>query len=118
MVRRSWKLSGGLELPEPDVPIYMPTELLEAGKHPGTQFRRERPPSEVSRRALETYEGAADNADSLLDEAGILASEGRHARAFALACTALEEIGKSQYAADAYTGFVPPDEFEKNHPQA
>ena len=39
--------------------------------------------------------------------------EGRHARAFALACTALEEIGKSQYAADVYTGFLPAHDFEK-----
>jgi AbiV family abortive infection protein len=35
------------------------------------------------------------------------------ARAFALACTALEEIGKSQIAADVYTGFLPHEPFEK-----
>jgi len=50
---------------------------------------------------------------SLLQEAQMLSSKGRHACAFALACTALEEIGKSQYAADVYTGFVPPDDFDK-----
>ena len=113
MPRRSWILSGGVELPQPDVPIYVQRETLEAGESQGIEFRRERPPEDVSQKALDAYHWAADNAVLLLEDARILASAGRHARAFALACTALEEIGKSQYAADVSTGFVPPDDFEK-----
>jgi len=36
---------------------------------------------------------------------------GRYARAYALAFTALEEISKSQMAADVFTGFIDEEEF-------
>jgi AbiV family abortive infection protein len=39
--------------------------------------------------------GAADNAQSLLDDAEYLAADGRHARAYALAALAVEEAGKA-----------------------
>jgi AbiV family abortive infection protein len=46
------------------------------------------------------------NARQLLEEAHLLLDAGRNARAFALAFTAYEEIGKSQVVADAYYGLV------------
>ena len=110
----SWVLSTGLKLPDPDVLIYVRREAFEKkGERPPIAYRRDRPTKSVTQAALDTYRRAADNALSLIEEAEILVSRGHHARAFALACTALEEIGKSQYAADVYTGFVPPEEFEK-----
>lgn len=113
MANSRWVLSSGTELPEPDVPIYVRESVVNGGQPPSLAFRRERPTKEIAQKAIDTYRWADDNAIALLQEAQMLASKGRHARAFALACTALEEIGKSQYAADVYTGFVPPDDFEK-----
>lgn len=112
MTKSRWVLSSGLELPEPDVPIYVP-EII-AKDRSSVDLRRERPPSDIAQNALDTYRRAGDNAASLLEEAHILSSVGRHSRAFALAATALEEIGKSQYAADVYTGFIPHEGFETN----
>jgi hypothetical protein len=113
MPNSRWVLSSGTELPTPDVPIYLHESVAKGGESPRLEFRRERPPKDVAQKAIDTYRWADDNAIALLQEAQLLSSKGRHARAFALACTALEEIGKSQYAADVYTGFVPPDDFEK-----
>lgn len=113
MTNPRWVLSSGLELPEPDVPWYVPRAVAE-GEQPLGGFRQERPSKSVAQKALDTYHSADDNAISLLDEARLLGTNGRCARAFALACTAIEEIGKSQYAADVYTGFIPPDGFEHN----
>ncbi len=57
------------------------------------------------------YHVANNNAMDLLAEAKILFGMGRYARAFFLAFTALEEISKSQLAADVVTGFMSEDEF-------
>lgn len=113
MTSRRWMLSSGSELPAPDVPIYLEKSLVEGGRAPRFEFRRGRLPREVAQKALDAYRWAGDNAISLLEEANLLSSKGRHARAFALASTALEETGKSQYAADVYTGFVSSEGFEK-----
>ena len=113
MTKSRWVLTSGLELPEPDVPWYVPQAVLE-GRQAFGGFRSERPPADIAKNALGTYKRADENAIALLEEARFLADKGRFARAFALAATALEEIGKSQYAADVYTGFIAPDDFEKN----
>jgi AbiV family abortive infection protein len=60
---------------------------------------------------LAIYNSAHDNACQLLSEAEILFKHRRYARAYALAFTALEEISKSQLAADAFTGFIGETEF-------
>lgn len=60
---------------------------------------------------LEIYSAAYNNAAELLGEAEILIDRNRYARAYFLAFTALEEISKSQLAADAYTGFIDEQEF-------
>lgn len=106
-------LSRGIQLPDPHVPIYVDPTALESGG-PGVQRlpRRDRSP-EVQQAALETYQRAHNNAVELVADARVLHKSGRFARAFAIACTALEEIGKSQFAADVYTGFSPPHEFVK-----
>lgn len=113
MTSSRWVLTSGLELPEPDVPWYVPQAVVE-GRQPFGGFRQDRPSPDIAQKALDTYRSADDNAVALLGEARLLAANGRRARAFALACTALEEIGKSQYAADVYTGFIPSDGFERN----
>lgn len=51
------------------------------------------------------YKEAHNNAVELLNEAKILLKNDKYARAYFLAFTALEEISKSQLAADVYTGF-------------
>jgi len=111
-VKPRWVLSDGTGLPEPAVPLFVSQEVIE-GRQAFTGFRRESPDEATARKALDAYKWADDNAVELIADARILAKEGRHARAFALACTAFEEIGKSQYAADVYTRFIPADGFER-----
>lgn len=108
-----WLLSNGVELPEPDVPLFVPQEVID-GRQPFGGFRSKRLDQATARKALDTYQWAHDNAVELIEDAGLLARNGRHARALALACTALEEIGKSQYAADVHTAFIPAGGFEGN----
>lgn len=109
-----WVLSRGIELPYPNVSIYLDRSALgTGGRGDQKSLPRWEASAEVRSAALETYKRAHNNAVDLVGEASILLRNGRHARAFALACTALEEIGKSQFAADVYTGFSPPDEFVK-----
>src|SRR6266852_8926980 len=57
------------------------------------------------------YRVANNNALDLLAEATILFGMGRYAGAFFLAFAALEEISKSQLAADVVTEFISEDEF-------
>lgn len=60
---------------------------------------------------LEVYRLAHNNAVNLLSEAELLFKNAKYARAYALAFTALEEISKSQLAADVYTGYIDENEF-------
>ena len=61
------------------------------------------------------YERAETNARELLQEAEILFDAGKFPRAYALAFTALEEISKSQLAADVYTGLITEEEFQRHY---
>jgi AbiV family abortive infection protein len=60
---------------------------------------------------FEIYFAAHNNAQELLSDAEILFERGRYATAYFLAFTALEEIAKSQLAADAFTGFIEEKDF-------
>ena len=51
---------------------------------------------------LSLYRACLVNAESLVDEAKVLLAHHRAARAFALAYTAYEEVGKAMLVADAY----------------
>ena len=62
---------------------------------------------------LEIYRVAHNNAADLLKEAELLFDHKCFARAYALAFTALEEISKSQFAADVFTGLCTGEEFER-----
>ena len=62
---------------------------------------------------LEIYRIAHNNATDLLREAEILFNKEHYQRAYFLAFTALEEISKSQFAADVFTGLQKEEEFEK-----
>ncbi len=57
------------------------------------------------------YSKAHNNAVSLLSEAELLYKHKHYARAYLLAFTGLEEISKSQLAADVYTGFIQEKDF-------
>lgn len=59
------------------------------------------------------YSCAHNNAVDLLAEAKLLFGAKHYARAYFLALTALEEIAKSQLAADVYTGFISEEEFHE-----
>jgi len=61
------------------------------------------------------YAKAHNNAADLLNEAEILYEKGKYARAYFLAYTGLEEISKSQLAADVYTRFVKEEVFWKRY---
>src|ERR1700693_5387915 len=62
---------------------------------------------------LELYRTAHNNALELLGEAELLFENKKYARAYFLAFTGLEEIAKSQLAADVYTGFIDQEKFWK-----
>lgn len=62
---------------------------------------------------LEIYRIAHNNAANLLKEAGLLLDHKHFARAYALAFTALEEISKSQFAADVFAGLCNGEDFNK-----
>ena len=61
---------------------------------------------------LPLYHACEENAVELLEEAEILFAKKRYARAFFLAFTALEEIGKSQLVADYLTDCISEEEFQ------
>jgi len=67
---------------------------------------------------LKVYSACLNNARDLTDEAQVLKKSGGFARAYVLAFTALEEISKSQIAADCFTGLINPDKLQssfRNH---
>lgn len=57
--------------------------------------------------ALAVFHKSKSNSRSLLDEAQFLREKGFYSRAVALAIMSYEELGKSQIAADFYTGLLP-----------
>jgi AbiV family abortive infection protein len=61
------------------------------------------------------YSAAHNNAVDLLSDARILYENKKYARAYFLAYTALEEIAKSQLAADVYTGWTKEERFWKEY---
>ena len=62
---------------------------------------------------LDIYTKAHNNAEDLYSEAEILFKKRKYARSYFLSFTALEEISKSQYAADVYTGLLKEKDFLK-----
>ena len=62
---------------------------------------------------LNMYGSSLNEAKTLLKESTILFDNEAYQRAYFLAFSALEEISKSQLAADVYTGFIQEDEFNK-----
>lgn len=60
---------------------------------------------------LVMYRAAHNNAVDLLSEAELLFDRKSYARAYFLAFAGLEEIAKSQLAADAFTGFIEEKQF-------
>ena len=61
---------------------------------------------------LPLYDASMRNAAALVEQAELLLSHRHHARAFALAFTAYEEIGKAQLIADFFNDVVSEKEFE------
>ena len=61
---------------------------------------------------LQTYFASLDQAYKLLEEAELLYKNESFHRAFFLGISALEEISKSQMAADVYTGLLNEDHFK------
>jgi AbiV family abortive infection protein len=72
-------------------------------------------PKRLSDEFFDLYHAAHENAVDLLEEADILFEAGKFARAYALAFTALEEISKSQLAADVSTGLITNEEFQEHY---
>lgn len=62
---------------------------------------------------LKLYYHSLDEAKALLREAILLFDNDSFQRAFFLGFSALEEISKSQLAADVFTGFISESEFKK-----
>lgn len=66
-----------------------------------------------SKNAYEVFYNSKENSIDLLREAQLLLDNGCYARAVALAIMSYEELGKSQIAADYYSGILPEDEYKK-----
>jgi len=64
---------------------------------------------------LKVYTLAHNNAVELLSEAELLYERHHYARAYFLAFTGLEEISKSQLAADVFTDYITMDYFYKHY---
>ncbi|MBS3904205.1 MAG: AbiV family abortive infection protein [Simkania sp.] len=62
---------------------------------------------------LDIYNFGNKNARNLLEAANILCSKSHYTQAYVLGFTALEEISKSQFAADVFTGLRTEEEFAK-----
>ncbi|MBA4336412.1 hypothetical protein C0416_01375 [bacterium] len=61
------------------------------------------------------YNAAHNNAIDLLKESKILFEAKHYPRSYFLALTALEELSKSQMAADVYTSYIKADKFYKHY---
>ena len=66
-----------------------------------------------SKEAYEVFLNSKGNSIDLLREAELLLNNGSYARAVALAIMAYEELGKSQIAADYFTGILPENEYKR-----
>jgi AbiV family abortive infection protein len=62
---------------------------------------------------LKIYNAGNKNATDLLKAAEVLCAKGHFPQAYALAFTALEEISKSQFAADVFTRLQTEEKFKK-----
>lgn len=68
---------------------------------------------------LSVFNASRDNLSDLITEAKLLFEHGHHPRSFFTSVLALEELGKSQLAADYYSGIISKDEYDKafrSHP--
>lgn len=68
---------------------------------------------EKAERVLTVFHTSKANSRKLLEEARLLLENKSYARAIALAIMSYEELGKSQIAADYYTGILPEAEYNK-----
>jgi AbiV family abortive infection protein len=71
---------------------------------------KEREKAEI---VFSVFEKSKKNSMNLLNEAKILLENRSYARAVALAIMSYEELGKSQIAADYYSGILPESEYKK-----
>lgn len=68
---------------------------------------------EKAEKVLSVFKTSKTNSRKLLDEALLLLKNNSYARAVALAIMSYEELGKSQIAADYYSGILPEAEYKK-----
>lgn len=68
---------------------------------------------EKAEKVFEVYAKSHKNSVSLLKEAEVLFKNSYYTRAVALAIISFEELGKSQIAADFYSGVLPEDEYKR-----
>jgi len=61
---------------------------------------------------LDLYSACLQNANELIEEADLLLNNGHYCRAYFLAFTAFEELGKSQVVADYFNEMVSKEEFK------
>ncbi len=66
---------------------------------------------ETAKKVFKVYATSHKNSVSLLKEAEVLLENGCYARSVALAIMSFEELGKSQIAADYYSGILPENEY-------
>lgn len=83
-----------------------------------TRRAKAEPPAPPGKKRLRTelltlYSACMSNAYCLRDEARLLQEHGHNSRAFFLALTAFEEIGKAQIVADFFSNYVSEGEFQE-----
>lgn len=80
--------------------------------HPDKQVLQPCLDQERGKNIFSVYANGMNNAALILDDAELLAGQKRYARAVALGITAWEELGKSQVAADFYSGVLSDVEYK------
>lgn len=110
-----WIIRDKIELPEPGAMIYVSEDFYKNSQKPKQAAKAMAHDfnDPIVKQAYGVYIKAHNNAVHLIQDAELLEQNGRYARAFAVAYVAFEEIGKSQFAADVYTGFMPKEQFVK-----
>ena len=110
-----WVIRNKIELPEPGVMICVSEDFYKNKQKlkQTVAVKAHDFNDPLIKQAYGVYAKAHNNAVNLIQDAKLLLQNSRYARAFAVAYAAFEEIGKSQFAADVYSGFIPKEQFEK-----
>lgn len=100
-------------IPEPGCFIVFEEEDNQSSPKRESRKIKLKKEAKISKDAYEVFSNSKVNSVDLLREAELLLDNGFYARAVALAIMSYEELGKSQIAADYFSGILPEDEYKR-----